>query len=129
MIDYAELVQNVLNGDESPLKAYAILSLLQKDIDKAVKEIKEYALEEANKYPDKTFEDYGFKFERRNGSARYSFKHIEEWSNLKEQLSDVEQRAKQAYSSYKSGLTSVSEDGEVMELPEVTYGSDVLVVK
>lgn len=130
MIDYTQMVQDVLEGNESGLKAYAILSVLKKDIDKAISEIKDLALIESEKYGAKSFEDFGFKFERRNGAARYSFKNITEWCEVKSELNDIEKKAKQAYSSYKNGLSSFNnEDGSEIELPEVTYSTDSLIVK
>jgi len=129
MIDYAELVQNVISGEESPLKAYAIMALLKKDLDKSLKEIKEVAIEEAARHGAKTFEDHGFKFELRAGKTTYSYKHIEAWKNTKEELVSIEAKAKQALASSKNGLQVASEDGEEVELPEVTYAADSLIVK
>ena len=123
------LLKDVENGNESALKAYAILKKAEDSIKKMIDTVKEQALEEASNHAEKTFSDHGFIFERRNGSARYSFKHIEEWNNLKEEIKQLETRSKTAYSNYNKGMMTATIDGEEIELPVVTYTSDVLIVK
>jgi hypothetical protein len=124
-----QLLQDVKNGNESALKAYAILKKTEDSIKTMIDEVKEQALQEAAQHSEKTFSDHGYIFEKRNGSARYSFKHIEEWNNLKEEIKQLETRSKQAYSSYQKGMLSATTDGEEIELPVVTFTSDVLIVK
>lgn len=124
----AELVQNVLDGVENPLKAFAILSDLEKHIKDCKEAVKEEALDEANKY-DKTFVESGFKFERRNGGARYSFSHIEEVKLAKDKVKALETKYKTAYKNAENGIQSVDENGELLELPKVTYSSDSLIFK
>lgn len=129
MFDYAQLVQDVLDGNESALKAYGVLKQTENLIKDCLDQVKDLALEEAAKHPEKTFKDHDFIFERRNGAARYSFTHIAEWKQAKEDLKAIETKAKQAYSAYKNGLNTVTDDGELQELPKVTYSTDSLIVK
>jgi len=62
MIDFQELVQNVLDGSEDPLRAYAELKQYEKLIKSCLTEIWDIVDTEAAK-EDKNFERYGFKFE------------------------------------------------------------------
>lgn len=124
-----QIIQDVKNGNESALKAYAVLKKAEDSIKTMIEEVKEQALSEAAQHPEKTFSDHGYIFERRNGSARYSFKHIEQWNNLKEEIKQLETRSKTAYSNYNKGMMTATTDGEEIELPVVTYSSDVLIVK
>jgi len=128
ILNIDQLAQDVLEGIEDPLKAYGIAKDFLKKATEALKLIEEAALEEASKY-EKTFDYQDFKFEQRNGSKRFDFKHIKEWADKKAELSDVEKKYKAAYNSFQNNLNSVTEDGEVIELPKVSQGKDSLIVK
>jgi hypothetical protein len=123
-----ELTQNVVDGVESPFKALGMLKDIKDYINKAYDQVAEVAVADAENY-ENTFEVDGFKFEKRKGSKRFDFKNIEEIVNAKNQVKELEAKYKQAFSSYEKGLQPVTEDGEVLELPRVTYGKDVLIVK
>lgn len=125
---YSAMIQDVIDGNTDPILAYAKIKSTLDFLNRCLDEIKDYAVEEAQKY-DKTFELHGFKFERRNGVKRYSFKHLEKWKDLNKKVKDFEQASKQAYLAKQKNLLQITEDGEVMELPEVTQTPDVLIVK
>lgn len=129
MIDIPQLIQDVLDGNENPLKAYAILKELSSDIAKAIKEIEDYAHDEASKFGEKTFETMDWKFEIREGSRRMSFKNIEHWNELNKQIKEKESLYKQATLAYEKGKTIVDEDGEVVPVAEVTFTKPSLIVK
>lgn len=125
----SEAVQQVIDGNESPLEVYAWLKDMQKHLDKCVKEIEEIALDEAEKY-DKTFTQGNYIFERRSGRKVYSFKNIHEWKQANDRQKAIEDLAKKAYSMYEKGTHPVdSETGEVLPLPEVKNTRDVLIIK
>jgi len=129
MTDYKNAVQEVIDGNINPLEVYAKLKKEIKELTECLSLISDYAVEEALKMDSKTFELKGYKFEVRNGSARYSFKNIPEWSEKQKELKEIESIAKIAYSSYQKGVTTLSQDAEIVALPEVTYSKDVVVVK
>lgn len=128
-MDSSQLVQDVIDGVESPLKGLALLKEQKAYLEKCIAEIEPIALEEASKYDSNTFEDKGFRFERRTGGAMYSYKHIPEWVQAKEALKEIEQRSKQAWSSKSNGLIPVTEDGEEIMLPVVSYRKDSISAK
>ena len=129
MVNVSELVQNTIDGKENPLKAYAVLKELQKQIVRGIAEVEEMALEEASKYGEKTFEALNYKFELREGSRRYVFKGIEKWDTLNQQLKDVEAECKQAAMAYEKGKQVVDENGELIPVPEVKFSKSSIVVK
>ena len=129
-LDLEQMVQDVHDGNESPLKVYAILNDVLKTAKKCQDEIKDYALQESEKYKDKTFEEDGFIFEKRNGGKRWSFKHLEDWTQIKNSLIACEEKYKLAYKNKENGLEAFNTStGEEIELPKVTYSLDSLIVK
>ncbi len=128
IIGLMELSIQVEKGEADPLKAYAHAKSLAAANAHAFKIIEQAAIEEAEKY-EKSFEYHGIKFEKRNGSKRYSQSHVKEWQEKSLELKAIEGRLKAAYNASQLNLTSVTSDGEVMELPTITVGKDSLIVK
>lgn len=124
----SELVQNAVDGVESPFRALGIITDIEKFVIQARKEVLEVALAEAENY-ENTFDMDGFRFEKRKGSKRFDFSNIQTIVDLKNQIKVEEAKHKQAFSNYEKGLQAITEDGEVLELPLVKYSNDVLIVK
>jgi hypothetical protein len=120
---FKEIVEQVKSGEKDPLIAYAEVKQMLKEFTEVAKEIEPFALEEAEKY-GKSFDYYQFKFERRNGAARYSYKHIPQWQQCENERKLIEEQSKAALKH-----TVISEDGEVVEPPKVSYSKDSLIVK
>lgn len=129
MIDIQQLVQDVLDGKENPLKAFAVLKGLQKQVSTAISEIEEGAIEEAGKYGEKTFEAMNYKFEIREGARRYSFKGIESWVETNKKLKDIEKQCKLAASAYEKGKQLIDDNGEIVPIPEITHSKSSITVK
>lgn len=123
-----KLHDRAFSGDINPLEAYAQAKHLLDQYTKLVDDLKEYAQDEAEKYP-KQFEDFGFKFEKRSGRTMYDFKHIDKWKDLTKNVKDFEDVCKQALKAMEQGGTIIDEDGCVVEPPKVTYTKDVLIIK
>lgn len=81
-LDLEQLVQDVHDGNESALKAFAILNDVLKTAKKCQDEIKDAALKEAELHGSKTFDQDGHIFEIRNGGRRWSFANVEEWNDV-----------------------------------------------
>lgn len=128
MKDFKEAVQQVIDGNADPLEVYAAINLELKELENCKKQIEDYAKEEAEKHGNK-FEHKGYKFELRQGGRSYSFKNIKAWSDKQKEIKEIEERYKAAFSSYEKGLMTADENGEEMELPEVTYRSNSLIIK
>jgi chaperonin GroEL (HSP60 family) len=125
--DYYDKMQD---GEISPLEAYAMAKQVDAEHQQYLEEMQAQAIEESKKWQEKSFAFKGFQFEKRHGSRRFDFKNISEWKVAKENIAAVEEKYKLAWeSSIKSKMHTVSEDGEVLELPQVTYSKDVIIVK
>ena len=129
-LNIEELVQNAIDGIEDPLKAYAIITDINKTSKKALDQIKDLALNEAEKHGGKTFESDGFIFEKRAGGRSWSFKGIEEVEKKEQELKDVKEKYKLAFSSREKGMDTYDpESGAELDLPTVIFRSDSLIVK
>ena len=127
--EVAHLLTEVEEGNVAALSTYGNLKKCQALYAEAIKQIEGIAFNEADLYSEKTFQDSGFVFEKRNGGIRYSFKHIEEWQELDNQKKEVEAKSKQAYLAMQRNLLVGTEDGEEIEMPRVTYTKSSLIVK
>jgi len=127
--EVAHLLQEVEDGNIPALSTYGNLKRCQALYAEAIKQIEIYAFDEANNYSEKTFKDSGFVFEKRNGGIRFSFKHIEEWNEAEKTKKEIEERSKQAYFAMQRSLLVGTENGEIVEVPKVTYTKDSLIVR
>lgn len=124
-----DIIKKQLENEEiDSLEMFGKLKTYEKKFKEVLDICKKQALNDSELY-EKDFELKGFKFEKKNGRAIYNFKGIKAWSDLELKKKEVEAKAKNAYNAWKLGNTSISEDGEVTEMPIVTYTSDVLSVK
>lgn len=71
----------------------------------------------------------GARFEVRNGGRTFNYKGIKEWQIASENLKEIEEKYKQAFISKEKGLLPVDENGELLELPEVNYRKDSIIIK
>ena len=127
--EVAHLITEVEEGNTRALKTYAQLKKCAELFTEAYKQIEPLAQNEASDYADKTFSENGFIFEKRNGATRYSYNHIPEVFVLKQKLKETEAKYKHAFLSTQKGLMPISEDGEELMLPKVSYSKDSLIVK
>ena len=127
--EVAHLLTEVEEGNINALEVYANFKRSKDLIDEAIKQVEPSAHREADLYSEKSFTQSGFIFEKRNGATRYSFNHIPEIVELKQQLKFAESKYKHAFLSQQKGLLTASEDGEEMIMPKVSYSKDSLIVR
>ena len=127
--EVSHLLEEVEEGNIEALSTYANFKRCKDLFEQASKQIEPQAQEEANLYAEKTFSDFGFTFEKRNGSTRYSFSHIPRIAELKKEIKEIEEKSKQAYLSVQKNILVADKDGLEIELPKVTYTKDSLIVK
>ena len=123
-----ELKEEIQSGNISSIIGLAKLKDIAKEVKQAIEGVELEAKEEASKY-ESTFQLDGYKIEQRSGGKMFDFKHLEDWQTYNKALKDCEERYKIAFSAYSKGITSINEDGEVQEMPNVTYKKDSLVFK
>lgn len=124
----SRMCEDVEKGEESPLEALANLKELESNMKDAIKFVMEYAVDEATKY-EKTFNLKDHQFTLVNGRRTFSFKNIQEWDTINKQKKSCEDKYKQLWMSAQNGVTCITDDGEVIELPKVTYSSASVSVK
>jgi len=125
MINISQLVQDVIDGNENPLVAFAVLKTHAKELATAIKEIEDVAMTEASHYGEKKFTDHGHTFELRDGSRRHSFKHLDHWVEKNAELKAIETLAKQAATA---NATMVDDNGEIITPAQVTYTKPSIIV-
>ena len=124
----SRMCEDVENGEESPLEALANLKELEKTMKDAIQFVMKYAVDEASKY-EKTFNEGDHQFTLVNGRRTFSFKNIKEWNEINKQKKSCEDKYKQLWMSAKNGVTCITDDGEIVDLPDVTYAKDSVSVK
>lgn len=105
--EFTEYAKEVKEGNINPLEAYIILKSALTDLEKALKEVQDLAIDEANKYGQKSFEAFGAKVEIRNGASRWDYSNVKAHVSLSNQLKYIE-----GISKIGGGVTS---DGEIVE--------------
>lgn len=126
MIDYKTLTDNVIDGIEDPLKGFAVISELKDSIDEAYEAIKEVAIEEARKYPEKEFEWNGYGFKKRSSRKSWKFKGIIEIEEREAEIKKLKEKYKAIYQAFKDGMETVTSDGEVAQLPQLEFTKESL---
>ena len=124
-----QLVQDVYDGIESPFTAFAFL---KKNIDRfglCLEAVKEYAIQQAELEDSPTFEKDGYNWQLKNGRKTYSFKNIDEWNEQHKILKKIEDKYKAVDKNQMAQLHSVTEDGEMLQSPIVTYSKPSLIIK
>jgi hypothetical protein len=118
------------SGAIDPLAAFITLSRIEKMAADLKGQLKDQAMSEAAKWSEKTFHYFGCEVQKKASAGRWDFKGIKEWHDVKARLITIEERAKAAYlQATKFGATTVTADGEEVELPTYTAGGETLAIK
>lgn len=125
-----ELVSNVEDGIESPLRGLGVLTEAINFLTQCRDQIKPIALIEAEKYGEKQFESDGYAIRVTAGRKVWDFKECPTWVEADAKKKDLEKELKLAYQLHEKnpGKTVVDQDG-VIELPKVTYTADSITAK
>ena len=116
-------------GELDPLEAFATIKKMGKMFDKTKSIIESEAITEAEKMGAKSFTKAGIKFELRDGAKNFDFSGIAEVAELEQQLKNAKEKYKLAYFNSQANIMSVSNDGEVLELPIIKFNKSSLIVK
>lgn len=120
----------VMEGNElDPLEAFATVKKIGAMFDKTKTIIESEAIREAEKQGTKSFVKAGISFELRDGAKTFDFKGIKEIDDLEQQLKDAKEKYKRAYFNSVDGTMSVSNDGEVLDIPIIKFSKQSLIVK
>jgi len=120
------LVEGVEGGNLNALKVYVELKKVEDVLTASLKQLKDTALDEAQKYGAKQFEEYGCVIQVKNAAGKWDFSKVTTWNNLKNDIKRVEDMAKQAY---KNNAPLINGDtGEYVEIPTYTEGGTTLAI-
>ena len=96
--EIAQQVENIVNkvveGDINAIRAYGLLTALEKLACDARKQIAEQAIAEAEKYPEKEIGVYGAKFQIKETGVKYDYTQDGEWQSYQDQLTEIRARQK-----------------------------------
>ena len=123
-----DLNDKALNGDTSPLKAYIECKTIEKLLKDVMSGLHEAAITEAETYGKGEHEAHGAKFQVKNGAARYDFKGVSAWAQLKEELTAIELQGKALVKAGKLNMAD-GDTGEMIELPLQTFTRDSITIK
>lgn len=123
----AEAIEKVEQGDKYAYPVYVELKDLTKFLTDAMSQIEEQVFEEIG---DEKMEYEGYQVEKRNGSIRWDFSHIDSIKQLKQKIKDLEVMHKIAYERDRKGLEPIidSETGELIEPAIAKFTKDAIVV-
>jgi hypothetical protein len=121
-----DMVDGVEEGQLNPLEVYVSLKKLEDALSAAMKQIKDSALDEAQKHSAKEFVFAGAKIQVKNAAGKWDYANVSAWNHAKEQIKSIEEQAKQAY-KMKAPLIN-GDTGEVIEPAQYTEGATTLAI-
>ena len=117
-------------GKVDALAFYITLNRIEKHLAAVKEEVKEYAIQQADQWHEKSFSYFGATIEKKASAGRWDYKGIRAWTEAKANLQAIEERAKAAYqAAQKFGMQTATADGEEIELPTYTAGSEIIAIK
>jgi len=120
-----EYGDEVLGGNLNEFDAFIYLREIKKTLDDLIDQIKDKAVEEAEKYKGQTYK--GYRVDVQNLGGRYSYGHIQEYKDITERLKSFEQSAKDAYLMSQKGNVLVNDEtGEVLPMAQYKAGTDTI---
>lgn len=127
MSNYEQAIQdayNAVNGEGSPMSAYARLRALQAEIEGAIEAVKDHAIAERAKYGKETIVRHGFELEIVQGRKVWSYKHGTAWSRAEAEKKRIEKLMQSAYETGSEIADATT--GEIYEPASLTFANDTL---
>lgn len=126
---FRDTLEMVNEGLIDPLRAYVALKNIEKNLANVMEQMKAQAIDEATKH-GKTCTILGSEVTVKNAAGRWSFKHIDKWNELIDELKAFEEAAKQAYHAQLKGAAIVNEaTGEIVEPAQYSEGQTTISIK
>lgn len=107
------MIERVNEGYENELEIYCLFSDAEKAFKLAKDEILPKAIEERQKYEEKTLKLYGKNISFTQ-SGRYDYSGWEKWNKVKNDLDNIQDLMKQSLSVFLKGGDIADENGEVV---------------
>lgn len=119
------LLRDVEDGYGNALDAYFAAYELLEFAGEVKKKLLNHAIEEAEAYPEKTFEYHGWRVEKTNSASRWDFSEIDEVTEAEKHLKSIKEKYKKAYAAHDMWEIA-SKDGEIPKLPKKIEGKPTL---
>lgn len=110
-----EIATSVEDGEINALEGFIVLKAISTTVTDTMAKIKTEAVQEADKYGDKTFQAFGAQIEKRSGGGVWSYKHLEGWNELNDQKKAVEDLHKQAFKMIGQAEVIDPNTGEIIQ--------------
>lgn len=130
MSNIKQIIEDYKEGFISLLDATLALREIRKSHEAEIEMIKAFEYDNLQEFEQYKGESYmGFEFTVVNGRKTYNFKQIPEWNGAMAEVKKIEAQAKLAFDMYQTtGQRPITEDGQLLELPEINYGKSYLKV-
>lgn len=129
------IIKSVQNGEANPLEVLVMLRALDRASERILKEIKQNFMNEADKYPEKSFEFAGNKIEKSEVGVKYDYSVCGDpvWQHRVNLLTSIQEQVKEREAflkAIKEPTTIVDESsGEVVTIrPALKTSTDSLKV-
>ena len=121
---FSEMSSAVIEGEVNPLEIYIELKHIEKALKKAMGTVQGYAIDEAEKHGEKTFNAFGAEVGIKNSAGHWNFKKLDWW----EEFQEKQDSAKQSYQMAKKRNQMVDEEGVLVEPAEYTEGKLTIAI-
>ena len=118
---------SVEGGNYCPLQFHIELKEMAEAIKELQDQVKPLALTEAVKWHGQVY--CGYEITKKVGSGRYTYDHIPQIVELKNQLKEREKMHQAAYKTMNQGLFLNEQTGEVYEPAQYHANEDVIQIK
>lgn len=122
VLSFSEIAENVENGEVNALKEFISLKRQGNDLAEALKIIQPLAIDEAEKYPQKSFKAFGAIVEKKNAAGTWDYSVVSAWNAAKERLEWVQKMA-------QAGGSADAESGEIIEKAIKIEGKSTIAIK
>jgi hypothetical protein len=123
-----KILTDVEEGNLNALDAYIQLNEVSKRLTKVKSLIYDEAINEAEKFGEKTFNYHGKTITRKAAAGRWDFKGLQGYEELKSKIKETEALHKQAYQMLIKGKQVIDDNGEIVEPAKYTAGKDTLMI-
>jgi hypothetical protein len=123
----ADTMISVEGGNYCPLQFHIELKEMAEAIKEFQDQVKPLALTEAVKWHGQVY--LGYEITKKAGSGRYTYDHIPQIVELKNQLKEREKMHQSAYKTMNQGLFLNEQTGEVYEPAQYHANEDVIQIK
>jgi ribosomal protein L22 len=118
---------DVNEGNINALEAWTKLRLLASQLDEVIDTLQPLAVQQADNYNGKQFEAFGVKFEKREGTRRWSYPEFTPLMQAKERAKAIESLMQNVYATGKELVDM--ETGELIPAATCTFSKPTLAIK